>query len=72
MSDLPPITYGAVTVAALPASSVLLSVSADGNHVWIDWNEVEKQAKGEDRLLMPLSKALLAVRDGTYQSSKSQ
>lgn len=57
-----------MNVMKIQPSVALVSISQDGNVVCIDWSEVEKQAKGSDRFLMPLSKALLAARNGTWQS----
>jgi hypothetical protein len=76
MSDLPVTT--AVTTATtmyastLQSSSVLVSMSPDGSNVCINWGEVERQALGRDPYLMPLAKALIAVRDRTYQSTGPQ
>lgn len=64
-----PATISSTTafVANIPTSSIMVSMDTDGGNVRIDWNEVEKQADGKDGYLRPLAKALLAVRDKTWQ-----
>lgn len=68
MSDMPVATTGTAVMASTVTSSVtLVSMSPDGSAVCIDWPEVERQAQGRDPFLMPLARALLAVRDKTDQ-----
>jgi hypothetical protein len=68
MSDMPISTAAPTVVTASTSqwSVTLVTVSADGT-VCIDWQEVERQAAGRDPFMMPLAKALLSVRDKSYQ-----
>lgn len=68
MTDMPALTNTTTVYAStIQSTTTLVSISPDGRAVCIDWPEVERQAQGHDPYLAPLSKALIAARDGTYQ-----
>jgi hypothetical protein len=69
MAELPATISSGAIMSATP-SNILVSMDVDGGHVKIDWTEVEKQATGRDSYLRPLAKALLAVRDKTWEPIK--
>lgn len=44
-----------------------MATISDKGDVAIDWQRVEQEAAGNDRLLKAVAQALIAVRDGTYK-----
>lgn len=69
MSDMPAVTTTTVYASTVQSSVTLVTISPDEKTICIDWAEVERQADGNDPFLRPLAKALISVRDKTYQTT---
>ncbi len=70
MSDMPANTGWTTMVVAGPTiqmESGVMAIVGDDGRVQIDWAAVEKNAGSRDNQLGPLARALLAVRNNTWE-----